>query len=171
MTTCEKNWQLKCGTFNGKCKTVNVPGCWQGFDTYRKGVGKCGCTKLKNKYVRRTGTSYNSIMNSGPLGHPKANSFDPVLFETNVPVWMWLDQATRRNKGNKYCKNRCKGQRRLKGRTPRTTSTPGSNTSSRNVAPPLQSYETILAIRKAKAYYEPANYKKNRKWKRANCKY
>ena len=171
MSICQKNWKPQHNIINGKCKKYMIPGCWNGYDTFQKGAGKCGCVKRRYSYVRRTGTSYNSISNTGPLGHPKANGFGSILFEKNIPAYMWLDQATRRSKGNKYCKNRCKGQQRLKYPMPRTTSTPGNQTSSRSVAPPFQSYETVLAVRKAKAYFDPSNYKRHKKWRHANCRY
>jgi hypothetical protein len=58
----------------------------------------------------------------------------------------------------------------MKGPTPRTTATPGQATSSKSVAPAFQSFETVLAVRKALAYYEPSNYKKTKRWRRANCR-
>ena len=171
MTSCQKNWVPKCGSVEGKCKRFQVPGCWQGYDTWQKGQGKGGCVKPRKWYVRRTGTSYNSILDTGPLGHPKANGFSNVLFEKNVPVWLWLDSATRRGKGPTACRYRCKGHGRLKGPAPAQTSTPSHSSSSRSVAPPFQSYETVLAVRKAMAYYDPKNYKTSKKWRRANCRY
>ena len=171
MTSCQKNWVPKCGSVDGKCKRYEVPGCWQGYDTWQKQPGKCGCIKPRKWYERRTGTSYNSILDSGPLGHPKANGFSNVLFEKNIPVWLWLDNAVKHGKGPRHCKYRCKGQGRLKCSSVQTTSTPGNATTSRSVAPAFQSYETVLAVRKALAYYDPKNYKKSKRWRRANCRY
>ncbi len=171
MTSCQKNWVPKCGSVGGNCKRYEVPGCWQGYDTWHKQPGKCGCIKPRKWYTRRTGTSYNSILDTGPLGHPKANGFSNVLFEKNVPVWLWLDNAVKHGKGPKHCRYRCKGQGRLKCNSVKTTATPVNSTTSRSVAPPFQSYETVLAVRKAMAYYDPKNYKKSKKWRRANCRY
>ena len=173
MTDCQRCWNKKCGRSEGKCKKFEVPGCWQGFDTWHKqpGKGKCKCKTVRNWYTRRTGTSYNSILDTGPAGHPKANSFSPILFEKNVPVWLWLDNAVKKGRGPKCCAYRCKGQGRLKKPTPRTTVTPGQSTTSKSVAPAFQSFETVLAVRKAMAYYEPCNFKKTKRWRRANCRY
>ena len=62
----------------------------------------------------RTGTSYNSIYDTGPAGHPKANSFSPILFEKNIAPLLWLDNAVKKGKGLKGCHYRCKGHNRLK---------------------------------------------------------
>ncbi len=171
MTSCQKNWVPKFGTVNGKCKRFEVPGCWQGYDTWQKNPGRCGKVKPRKWYVRRTGTSYNSISDTGPLGHPKANGFSNILFEKNVPAYLWLDNAVKHGKGPNSCRYRCKGHGRLKGPTPQTTVTPGNATTQRSVAPAFQSYETVLAVRKAMAYYDPKNYKTSKRWKHANCKY
>jgi hypothetical protein len=172
MTSCYNKWIPKNNIYNGKCKNYMIPPCWQGYNTFTKEKGKCGKVKPAKWYVRRAGTSYNSIQDSGPSGHPKANGFSPILFEKNVPVWLWLDNAEkRRNKNNKSCPSRCKGQGRLKRPTPLVSAYAPSHTSSKSVAPAFQSYETVLAVRKAKAYYEPVNYKKYKKWHRVNCRY
>ena len=172
MTSCQKNWNYQHGVFDGKCKKYGVPGCWKGYDTWEKTPGKCTKKKIRHWYTRRTGTSYNSTQDSGPAGHPKANSFSPILFEKKVAGLLWLDNAVKRGKGPNCCPYRCKGHNRLKGQTPyqiATSSNAGS--SSRSVIPPFNSYSDVLAVRKAMAYYNPKNYKKNKKWKRANCRY
>ena len=143
MTSCECGWQAKCGVSNGKCKDFFVPGCWQGYDTWQSKKGKCIRPEVQNWYWRRTGTSYNSTLDTGPSGHPKANGFSNVLFE------------------------------KTKGPAPSTTTTAGSATTSRSVGHAFESYETVLAVRKAMAYYEPSNFKKRRKhkWRHPNCRY
>ena len=175
MTSCQKGYVTKCGTVDGKCKTYCDKGCWQGYNIWKAPKGqKCNtCCKKEPEYwySRRTGTSYNSILDTGPLGHPRANGFSNVMFEKNVPVYLWLDNALKHGKGPRSCRYRCKGQGRLKCGGPATRTTPGSATSSKSVAPAMQSFETVLAIRKAQAYYDPANYRKSKKWKRANCRY
>lgn len=173
MTSCECGWKSKQAVYNGKCKDYKVPGCWQGYDTWQSKKGKHICPEVKNWYWRRTGTSYNSTLDTGPEGHPNANSFSNVLFETTVPCYLWLSQAAKKGRGPKNCRFRCKGHGRLKGPTPRTSTTPGQATTSSSVAPQFQSYETVLAVRKAMAYFEPSNFKKRKKnkWKHPNCRY
>ena len=99
------------------------------------------------------------------------NSSSQVLFGKQRAGYFWLDQATRRDKGPECCPNRSKGHGRLKKPTPMTTVTPGQSTTSKSVAPAFQSFETVLAVRKAMAYYEPSNFRKTKKWRRANCRY
>ena len=170
MTHCQKNWKLKQGVFNGKCQKKQVPGCWDGYNTWIKGLGKCSKGKPLNWYVRRTGAHYNSISDTGPLGNPKANGFGPILFSKSVPCYLWLDNSVKHGKGPASCRYRCKGQHR-DIRPVNSISSRTSTSSSSNVAPPFQSYESVLAVRKTMAYYNTDNYKTHKKWKRANCKY
>jgi hypothetical protein len=44
------------------------------------------------------------------------------------------------------------------------TSTPINQGGGRTVAPPFQSYETVLAVRKAQAAFDPKNFKRSKKW-------
>jgi len=175
MTSCQCNYVTGCGSVKGKCKDFCRKGCWSNYHLWKPHKGgdcQSNCKMTPNQwYVRRTNTHYNSILDTGPLGHPKANGFGPVMFEKNIPVWLWLDNAVKHGKGPKHCRYRCKGHGRLKGPTPATCTTPGGATTSRSVAPAFQSYETVLAIRKAKAYFDPKNYKRHKRWHRANSRY
>lgn len=172
MTSCQKNWVFDTRVLDGKCKKYGIKGCWQGYDTWEKKPGPCGEIKPRYWYTRRTGTSYNSIYDSGPAGHPKANSFSPILFEKNIAPLLWLDNAVKKGKGLRGCHYRCKGHNRLKGPSPyQIAASAQAGSGARSVAPPFDSYETVLAVRKAQAYYNPKNYKKSKKWKRANSKY
>ena len=125
----------------------------------------------KQWHVRRTGAHYNSILDTGPLGNAKANNFGPVLFEKSVPAYLWLANSVKHGKGPKSCRHRCKGHRQANSDRANAISSRTGTSSSSNVAPPFQSYESVLAVRKTMAYYNADNYKTHKKWKRANCKY
>ena len=166
MPNCKQKWNINQGILNGKCTKFKTPSIWQGYNTTYKLLGKCKKPQLNQWYVRNKGAIYSNGSGTGPLGNPKANNYGPVLFEKSIPAYFWLNNAVKHGNAN----TRCKGQKRLKGCDLNTINSKTSTSSSSNVAPPFQSYETVLALRKSMAYYDTDNYKTYKKWKRSNCK-
>ena len=160
MTSCMKGMNPVC---NPNGPNFYVEGCWQGYDSTVRLNDRCHTKKTHHYNCRRRGR-YNSIEDTGPLGHPKANGFSSVLFQSKLPVYLWLDNATKHGRGPKRCRYRCKGHHRLGNPSPTMTSTPTNQGGGRTVAPPFQSYETVLAVRKAQAAFDPRNFKKSKKW-------
>ena len=160
MGDCEKGLVEVC---NPNGSNYFVSGCWRGYNTQYRKMDDCKTLKTHQYYTRRgncgcCSTTYNSSKDKG---------FGGVLFSQNVPTYLWLNQAVQHGKGPKNCRYRCKGQSKLKSHV-NITATPAQHSGSRTVAPAFDSFETVLAVRKAQAYYDPANFKRSKKWRRNN---